>query len=237
MSDYTGVNFYNYAVNGAVCSNKITPRWYAPINDNFPSLLEYEIPTYIKDSQYNTSSGPFLKGSQNETAYALWFGGNDLGVGGFLSDQQVPGTLIPDFINCLFQAVDAIYANGARYIVLMNAAPMQLAPLFATPENGGVQSGDHYWPDKPSNITEVSYRMWETVATTNDVLYYKVPYELLLANRYPGAHFALMDTYTVVSLGRTNIHTSSRMLTSHLAIRFSWECQLVPVGSCQRHGI
>jgi len=198
VSNYTGVNFYNYAVNGAVCSNNITPRWYEPIHANFPSLLEYEIAAYINDSQYTTADGPFLNTFQNETAYAVWFGGNDLGVGGFLSDSRVQGNLIPNFIDCIFQALDRIYANGARYLILMNPPPMQLAPLFATPQSSGVSSPDHYWPNKPSNITEVSYRTWETMATVKDVLTYKTPYELLLANRCPGAHFALMDTFTLV---------------------------------------
>lgn len=198
MANETGVNLYNYAVNGAVCSNKITPRWYATIDANFPSVLEYSIPAYVADSNYTTSDGEkFLNIPPSGTAYAIWLGGNDLGVGGFLNDAEISGKTIPEFVECIYQAFDKIYQNGGRYFVLMNSSPMQLAPLFATPENGGVGS-DHYWTHKPKNITEVSYRMQEHMLMTNDVYKYKTPYELLIANRYPGAHFAIMDTNSLV---------------------------------------
>lgn len=198
VANDTGVNLYNYAVNGAVCSNKITPRWYSTINADFPSTLEYSIPAYVADSNHITSDGEqFLNIPPLETAYAVWLGGNDLGVGGFLDDAEIRGKTIPDFVECIYQVFDKIYQNGGRFFVLMNSSPMQLAPLFATPENGGVGS-DHYWIHKPKNITEVSYRMQEHMLMTNDVYKYKTPYELLIANRYSGAHFAIMDTNSLV---------------------------------------
>jgi hypothetical protein len=214
VANYTGVNLYNYAVNGAVCSNKITPRWYSAINNYFPSVLEYSIPAYVADSNYTTSGGdPFLNIPPTETAYAVWLGGNDLGVAAFLTDSQIKGKVIHDFVECIYRTFDKIYKNGGRYFVLMNSSPMQLAPLFATPENGGVGS-DHYWIHKPSNITEVSYRMWEHMVMTNDVYKYKTPYELLVANRYPGAHFAIMDTNSLVRRININLLWIFRTLAS-----------------------
>ncbi|KAJ9225003.1 CAZyme family CE16 [Paecilomyces variotii] len=199
VANDTGVNLYNYAVNGAVCSNKITPRWYSTIHADFPSTLEYSIPAYVADSNHVTSDGEqFLNIPPFETAYAVWLGGNDLGVGGFLDDAEIRGKTIPDYVECIYQVFDKIYQNGGRFFVLMNSSPMQLAPLFATPENGGVGS-DHYWIHKPKNITEVSYRMQEHMLMTNDVYKYKTPYELLIANRYPGAHFAIMDTNSLIT--------------------------------------
>lgn len=127
----------------------------------------------------------------------MWIGTNDLGQGAFLTDSQVRGKTILDYIECIYSAFDQIYRNGGRYFVLMNLAPLQLAPLYATPENHGV-GPNQYWPDKPRNITEVSYRMWEQVVNINAVFKYQTPYELLIRRRYPGAFFAVMDMYRLV---------------------------------------
>lgn len=127
----------------------------------------------------------------------MWIGTNDLGEDAFITDSQVSGKTIPDYIDCIYQVFDQIYDNGGRYFVLMNNAPLQLSPLYATPENNGVRL-NHYWPNKPENITEVSYRMWEQVATANSVFQYRTPFELLVKRRYPGASFAVMDMYSLV---------------------------------------
>lgn len=193
MADSAGVNLYNYAVSGAVCSNEITPRTFSTINAPFPSVLEYEIPAYVADSKYITPSGRrFLNIPPLETVYSIWIGTNDLGVDAFLTDSQVANKTIPDYIDCIYSSLDGVYDNGGRFFVLMNVAPLQLAPLYATPEHHGV-GPNHYWPDKPSNLTEVSYRMWEQVATVNHAFKYQTPFELLIAKRYPGARFAVMD--------------------------------------------
>lgn len=199
VANSTGANLYDYAVSGAVCSNYVTPRTAAAINADYPSVLEYEVPAYIADSHYITPNGTkFLNIPPEETVYSIWIGTNDLGEAAFLTDSQVAGKTIPDYIECVYSALDRVYANGARYFVLMNIAPLQLTPLYATPENGGVPAS-YSWPGKPSNLTEVSYRMWEQVVLVNDVYKYQTPYELLVAKRYPGAHFAIFDTYSLVS--------------------------------------
>lgn len=191
---------YDYAISGASCSNLITPRTFTfeGITVKFPSLLEYAVPAYIADSKYVTASGQkFLDIPPEETVYSIWIGTNDLGVDALLTDSQVANKTISDYIECVYTALDRIYANGARYFVLMNIAPMQLTPLYATPERGGV-GNTFYWPHKPDNRTEISYRMWEQVITVNDIYKYKTPFELLVARRYPGAHFAVMDMYSLV---------------------------------------
>ncbi|KKK21719.1 hypothetical protein P175DRAFT_0439380 [Aspergillus ochraceoroseus IBT 24754] len=193
------VNRYNYAVSGAVCSNKITPRWFSSIDADFPSVLEYEIPAYVADSNHITQRGKkFLDIPSDETIYAIWIGTNDLGNDAFLTDSQVKNATIPDYIECVYDALDKVYANGGRYFVIMNAAPLQLSPQYATPADGGL-AATQYWPDKGSNLTEISYRMWESVTTVNNVFQYKTPYEVVIADRYPGAQLAVMDTYGLIS--------------------------------------
>lgn len=183
-------------MSGAVCSNKISPHWFAQINDNFPSVHEYEIPAYLADSKLSNASGPFLDIPPSETVYSMWIGTNDLGAS-FITDSQVPGKTIPDYTECVFSALDKIYANGARYFILQNLAPLQLAPLYATPERHGVYAIEQ--GNASTNVTEISYRMWEIVTTTNNIYKYQTPFELLVQKRYPGAHFAVMDMYNIVS--------------------------------------
>lgn len=89
------MTLYDYAVAGAVCSNDITPRFFAAINANFPSVLEYEIPAFIADSKVdNIATGlPYFEPAKNasNSIYALWIGTNDIGVDAFITDSQVPG--------------------------------------------------------------------------------------------------------------------------------------------------
>ncbi|PLB43269.1 GDSL lipase/acylhydrolase family protein [Aspergillus steynii IBT 23096] len=198
VAQEANVNRYNYAVSGAGCSNYITPRELASIHAPFPSVLEYEIPAFVADSKHVSRGKKFLDIHPKETVYAIWIGTNDLGNDAIITDSQVKGKTIPDYIECIYSSLDQVYDNGGRYFVLMNLAPLQLAPQYATPENGGVRRSG-FWKNKPENITQVSYRMWEQVATANDVFHYKTPFELLVARRYPGAKFAVMDIFGLLS--------------------------------------
>jgi hypothetical protein len=197
VSESTGVNLYDYAVSGAVCSNKITPHYFASLGRNFPSVEEYEVPAFLADSHYITPSGDrFLDIPPDDTVYAMWIGTNDLGV--FLKGKPTKGKTILDYIDCVYAALDQVYQRGARHFVLMNVIPLQLAPLYATPENGGV-GPNLYWPDKPvDRMAEISYEMWAQVALANGLYRLQTPFEALVADRYPGASFALMDVHKLV---------------------------------------
>lgn len=83
----------------------------------------------------------------------------------------------------------------------MNIAPLHLAPEYAVPANGGLPTGE-YWMDKSVydlNITQSSEKMRQYLTMVNAVLEYQTPYEVLLANRYPGSSFAIYDTNALVS--------------------------------------
>jgi len=102
--------------------------------------------------------------------------------------------------------MDQLYATGARYFVLMNLAPLWLAPMYASamPVN--------YWPVKPANFTEVTQKMkvssskilhsmlctyarrlQEYVTTVNSVYQFETPFDVLIKNRWPGANVANFD--------------------------------------------
>jgi hypothetical protein len=199
VAQYSGANIYNYAVSGAVCSNNITPRTFAAIDDLFPAIEQYEIPAYIADSKYVDENGTkFMNNPPDETVYSIFIGTNDLGNYAFISDAQVAGTTIVNYTDCVFNSIQSIYDNGGRYFVLQNVAPLNLAPQYGLPGKGGLAT-TQYWPDKPSNITEISYKMLEYVSLVNAVFKYETPYLTEVVKQFPGAHIAVMDINGLVS--------------------------------------
>ena len=195
---YSGARIYNYAVNGAACSNNISPRFLSGIHANYPDVEHYEIPAYIADSQHISPDGKkLLDTPQDETVYSMWIGTNELDVGGFLTDSQVPATDIATYMNCVFTQLRRIYDNGARYFVLQNVNPLFLTPLVATPENGGIGT-NFLWPTKSGNLTAISHKMMQMVVGVNAIYDYRTPFEVIVARRFPGAKFALMNMYGLV---------------------------------------
>ncbi|KAI5197573.1 carbohydrate esterase family 16 protein [Aureobasidium subglaciale EXF-2481] len=199
VAQYAGANIYNYAVSGAVCSNNITPRTFSAINADFPDVDGYEVPAYLADSKYSYPNGTnALNVPVDSTVYSIFIGTNDLGNYAFIDDSQVAGKVIPDYIDCVYEQFSRLYASGARYFVLQNVSPLQLSPQYGLPSKGGLNA-TQYWPEKPANTTEVWGRMLETVTTVNDVYKYRTPFEILINRKYPGAHFALMDMFGLIT--------------------------------------
>jgi len=201
VSNYTGAKLYNYAVSGAVCDNNQINRYLSSINGPFPDVV-YEVNAFIADTKYvnattNTNT-LYTDRYENNTVYSIWIGTNDLGVGAFLTDSSLNKTTIPNYVDCIYNRFDGIYANGGRYFVLMNTAPLQLSPLYGMPGAGGV-AASHYWPDKPANISEISGKMKEYTMLVNSLFDYRTPYELLVAKRYPGASFAVFDVHGLIT--------------------------------------
>lgn len=81
---------------------------------------------------------------------------------------------------------------------MLNVAPLYLTSLYSndTLHDSGE---NHYWPDKPSNHTQVADIMHDHVTTVNSVYKYQTPFELLVAKRYPGAEFTLFDVWSLMS--------------------------------------
>ncbi|KAK7509276.1 GDSL lipase/acylhydrolase family protein [Phyllosticta citricarpa] len=190
---YTGANSYNYAVGGAVCSNKQVTRFYDKIKGPYPDVEGYEIPAFIADKNFKDpgTGAPVLDIPPEETVYSMWIGTNDVGANAFLTDSQAPDLTLVDYLQCVYNQFDRLYAEGGRYFVLMNLIPLQLSPLYAPPNKGGI--------GKSQNMTESSYRMKEQVNLLNNNAKFQTPYESLLARRYPGARWALFDMYSLIT--------------------------------------
>jgi hypothetical protein len=78
--------------------------------------------------------------------------------------------------------------------------PLNLAPQYALPSNGGV-TADKYFTDKAAkNLTEISYRMMEQVGLVNEAFEYRTPFEVLIGKRFKGADFARFDVHSLVRL-------------------------------------
>lgn len=198
LGQYTGARVHNYAVSGAVCSNRLTPRTIDGTNQLFPDIDTYEVPAFLADSQYTFPNGSkFMDISLTSTVFAIMIGGNDVGAGAFLTDSQVPGKTLPNYVDCVFKQIDRLYQYGARYFLINQLGPMYLAPQYAMPDAGGLKA-TQYWPDKYANTTAASQRMLEQVATVNAVYVFRTPLEVEYQRRYPGAHFTLVNLEALV---------------------------------------
>jgi len=134
-----------------VCDNKIIYRWISNVFGPFPDVID-ETTSYIADVNYlNSSTGTntfYTNRRADNTVYSMWIGTNDLGNGAFLTDSSLNGTTIPDYVDCVYDHLDQIYATGARYFVLMNTVPLELSPLYGMEGVPGTLSASHYWVNK-----------------------------------------------------------------------------------------
>lgn len=125
----------------------------------------------------------------NETVYSMWIGTNDLGT--YVGDTQEPGTNIVDYFDCVYAQLQAVYDQGGRYFVIQNIAPLNLAPMYALPEAGGVGN--------VTNMTATSYRMMEQAVTSNAIYDYRTAFAAKIGDSFKGAHFAVMDMHALIS--------------------------------------
>jgi hypothetical protein len=188
---YSGVHLYNYAVGGAVCSSDIVANVGVGVQ-------EFEIPIFLAEKDVKVNGQPFMEITKNDTVFSIWIGTNDFGPGGFLTDSQVSPNTLQNYIDCVFTALDNMYAAGARKMVLMNLVPLNLTPLYGVPGNGAV-SWSHYWPGKINvNATTESLKMREMVLTTNAQFLNMTNIIMNEQKRYPAARMALFDTWSLV---------------------------------------
>lgn len=198
---YSGATYYDYAVSGATCSNKLVERNFAAINAPFPSVLEYEIPAFKADAGFKSASGEatYPNRAADNTVYALWIGTNDLGYGAFLTDSQAPGATITNFVECIWDVFDNIYSTGGRRFVVLNQAPLELSPIYASPAYGGTLD-NKFFPNKTAyNMTEYMQKMKEYTTSVNTMYDYGVPFQLLVKKRWPDATFAVFNVHKLIS--------------------------------------
>ena len=197
------LTLYNYGVDGAACSNKITPRYFNATVPLYPDVEGYEIPAFLADKAKGVNiatGGPLFDPalSEDNAVYTIFIGINDITIGAIFDDAQTPGVTLSDVVDCIYAQLIRIYDSGGRYFVLFNIAPLELTTLFANASEGG-EMPSYFWPDKPKNLTDVYERMHEYTTSLNTIFKYRTPVEMLLNKRYPGAKLALFDVNKLVS--------------------------------------
>lgn len=216
VAQKTGAKLYDYAVAGGMCSDSVTQHFLSNINGPFPSILDYEVPAFRTDLGYR---GLYPDRRPDNTAYALWIGTNDLGIDGFLGDKQVRGATIPDFVECVWKALDGVYRLGGRHFVLLNVLPLQLSPMYASVDNGGTGNNE-YWGNKATyNTTETQDRMEQYLSSANSMFATGAPYNLLVKRRWPGATVSLLDVHSLLLDLRAD---PTRYYTEPVNITGSW---------------
>lgn len=178
IEQQTGATVYDYAVGGATCSNSIVTR-------SVPAVLDQTVPFYQTDSK----SDLYKDVTAENTVYAIWIGTNDLGE--FFGNHQQPGKTPSDYVNCIWNSFDLIYASGGRRFILLNNIALDLAPVYQTPDEGGVVSTP-YLPNKPEyNQDAIDQQMHDLVASVNQQMVDEAPNNI--ATRWPDAKFSILN--------------------------------------------
>ncbi|KAL1860513.1 hypothetical protein Daus18300_009145 [Diaporthe australafricana] len=191
IQQYTGVNLYDYAVSGAVCD-----AYFSPAKRN--GVKQDQIPYFLKDKAYVGDGSLIIP--DNETIYAIWIGTNDLGPSAFFTDNRLSLILV-DYIDCVYAQLDTLHEAGARNFVLLNLAPLNYAPMYALPENGGTINTT-FWKEEGtynSNVTQVSEKMRQYVALVNSIYNYRTTEEVQILDRYPSSSFTIFDVHSLLS--------------------------------------
>lgn len=189
--DSIDANLFNFAVSGGVCSEEIVYRWFEPIKGPFPGILEGPLPAF----ESNLGTEAYSNLTADNTVYGVWIGTNDLGNGAFLTDEQQPGYVISDFIDCLWAVFDGIYALGGRRFAILNIAPLEIAPQY----DASLGINTTYFPDHTLyNMTLLEQKLLQYTTTVNTAVGYGVPFQLLVEKRWPGVTFSIFDVHKML---------------------------------------
>jgi len=186
---YSGANTYNYAVSGAVCARAITAH-------KGVGIQEYEIGAFLADKAFNLNGKPFLEIPPDQTVYAIWIGTNELGVNGFLTNEEESGKTVDDYVECVYKTLDQIYSAGGRRFVLMNNVPLDLVPLYSAPSHGGL-SWSKFWTNKPADVAGIAKQIGQLVGMANKGFKSKAEAIMTEGKRLPEAQLALFDTWSL----------------------------------------
>lgn len=201
VAEAAGVEYYNYAVAGSTCSEKIATQPARVIPGQIPTVFEYQVPTFVSEAAI---PGFYHDRRADNTLYTMWVGTNDVGIEGFLHDRNVNGTTLSSLVDCVWDSFDRIYATGGRRFVVMNMVPLEKSPLYASLESGGV-SDTPTWSDKSNyNTSEYENKMFQYSHAVNDLWDYSTPFHLLVKQRWPGAEVAVFDAHSILEKIRNN---------------------------------
>ncbi len=217
VANLTGARYYNYAVAGSTCSEKVATQPARVIPGPVPTVLDYEIPAFEADLAF---ASLYPDRQPGNTVYAIWIGTNDLGVEGFLDDRNRPETVLDDLVGCVWESFDRIYKTGGRRFVVMNVAPLEKSPTYASFGEGGAENTP-VWPTKSQyNTSDYQHKMFQYSQAVNGLFDYTAPFHLLVKGRWPGANVTVFDVHSIFN----DIHGNpDRYLTSPQNVTSSYK--------------
>ena len=160
---YTSLPYENYAVGGAVCSNKLTPGF------NVPAVSDGQLAWFVQDHVLAnaTKHRPAkLDVHGSKTLAIIWVGTNDLGLHSLLAPNASEGrtywpnvppftpaippiapgkdnaTTIHDLASCQLQTLWELYDYGVRNFLILSTIPLHLARLYSARDDPTI-----YWPE------------------------------------------------------------------------------------------
>lgn len=197
VSQKANVKSLNYAIGGAVCSNAVTPRFIEFFGDGpMPAVLDNEVPTFLADLEHDLYDGGR---TAVNTVYSLWIGSNDLGLGGFLTDEQVPGKTLSDYVECNWQVLDEVYKTGGRHFILLTVFPYDQSPLYNLPSQGGLESPTSNPTKAETNMTMYYTKARQQSTSVNTMLKYGAGFQAMVQKRWPGATLTVLDAHALMS--------------------------------------
>ena len=157
----------------------------------FPSVLEDQLSLFDADLAFEDKL--YGQRTPNNTVYSVGIGPNDLGPMGFMTDDNLPGTTLSDYVDCVWDVFDHIYLSGGRRFVFVNVMAMELAPQYVPLEEGG--SGDALtWPDKTAHdVPAQNAKLAQYSSSVNTMFQYGVAFNYAVKQRWPEAVFTILD--------------------------------------------
>ncbi|KAL0953064.1 hypothetical protein HGRIS_007264 [Hohenbuehelia grisea] len=133
---YLGVNgnfkIWNYAVGGAVCSERLTPLY------GMPDVSEGQMAWFIEDHVVQQR----LTLDAEQLVVVIYVGTNDIGIKSFITGDQAANVTLGDVAECQLNTIWRMRKLGARKFVLNSMIPLHLTRLYANSSAGTI-----YWPE------------------------------------------------------------------------------------------
>lgn len=192
VTQTTDVIYNNYALQGAFCTNEINEREIIE-GVPFPDVIDYQVPLFEADLSFEDL---YPNRKEDNTAYALCIGANDLGFNSFFRNQNNEGTDLTTVSDCMMEVFDRVYATGGRYFILISTWNLEDTPLYTSIPDGGMEFS-RLWENKTEyNTVEEQGKLETYVSALKDLSAKSV--ELgMLKKRWPGSTFAFFDIHAL----------------------------------------
>ncbi|TBU51133.1 GDSL lipase/esterase [Dichomitus squalens] len=157
---YGNYTIWNYAVGGAVCSNKLTPL------SDIPDVSSGQQAWFVQDHVVrNGTSHQKLLLDPASFIVIIFVGTNDVGVNSFVTNDQGTNVSLPNVADCQLDTLRQLHALGARQFIVNSLVPLQLTRLYSDSSDPTI-----YYPSPPHNGTVWHRTIFNLVHSLNRIL-------------------------------------------------------------------